>query len=223
MEKTARSLLGFAFVLFTCGDALAEVWVNNAPNALVKRIEIFTSSSVIVVDNPLLPTQSYVNITFQNDVTYPGLPLHPTTGSVSPSFLFAVDNAYTAYTVYYCQSGGAPVNETCDGIALRLQNGQLCAGFFQYSTLVERIATIADIGCFILVEIVKPPRLISRDFLQKYTKDQLIEILTGAKPISPVGPVCLTCPPWNNYANDIDLKLKGLQIKKYKIEVKEIK
>ena len=112
-------------------DALAEVGVNNAPNALVKRIETFTSSSGIVVDNPLLATQGYVNITFQNDVTYTGPPLHPTAGSVSPSFLLAVDNTYTAYTVYYCQSGGTAVNETCDGIALRLQNGQLCAGFFQ--------------------------------------------------------------------------------------------
>jgi len=222
MKKIAPSLLAFAFLHIAYGDSLAAVWVNTTPGALVKQIEIYNSNTgpVGVGDNPLLPTEGYVNITFQNDVVYPGLPLHPTASSASPSFVL-VDNNYTLYTVYYCQPGsGSPVtNNICDGIALRVQNEQLCAGFFQYTTLVDRVVAIADIGCFTLSGITRP--LVKRDFFQKYTKEQLIDILTGVKP--PIGPICLTCPPWDGYAKDIDLKLKGLQIKKYKIEAKELK
>jgi hypothetical protein len=84
-------------------------------------------------------------------------------------------------------------------------------------------STIADIGCFTRVGIINPPKLSKRDLLQKYTKEQLIEILNGVKPINPLGPVCLSCPPWDGYEKDIALKLKELKVKKYRIEAKEIK
>jgi hypothetical protein len=224
MPSPKQFFLALSFLLIGYDDAFAAIWVNNTPGAWVKQIEIYESNNAILPDNPLLPTGGYANITFHNDVVYTGLALHPTAGSTNPSFFLLVENNYTLYTVYFCQSAGSPaIIETCDGIGLRLENGQLCAGLFQYTTLVDKVIAIADIGCFTLVGITRPAQRAKRDFLQRYTKEQLIDIIGGVKPINPVGPVCLTCPPWDGYKRDVDLKLRGLQVKKYKIEVREMR
>jgi len=226
MKKVIVSLLAFLFLLISYGEVFATVWVNNTPGALVKRIETYENNNIIQIDNPLFPVLGYVNITFQNDVVIPGLARHPTAGSISPSFLPLVENNYTSYAVYLCQAGSSPaIGETCDGIAMRSQNGQLCAGYFRYTTLVDRVATIADIGCFTMVELNRAPHVAKKDFLQRYSKEQLIDIISGVRLINPIGPgpVCLSCPPWDGYEKDIDVKLQGLKVKKFKLEVREIR
>src|SRR3954468_15845390 len=176
MNKVKLSLLTASLYLATYGEVFAaQVWVNNSPDALVKQLEIYPNDSAVPVPgNPLSPTEGLVNITFQNDVEYIGLALHPTAGSISPSFFSSVDGNYNLFTVYYCEAGSNPaIGQTCDGIALRTENAQLCAGFFQYNTLADRVFSIADIGCFTQLGVgtVTLPRLGKRDFLQKYTKD----------------------------------------------------
>jgi hypothetical protein len=228
MNKAKLSLLIASLYLATCGEVFAaQIWVNNSPDALVKQLEIYPNDNAVPFPgNPLSPTEGLVNITFQNDVEYIGLALHPTAGSISPSFFPSVDGNYSLFTVYYCEAGSNPaVGQTCDGIALRSENAQLCAGFFQYNTLADRVFTIADIGCFTQVGVgtVTLPRLSRRDFLQKYTKEQLIDILNGVRPINPIGPVCLSCPPWEGYGKDMAVKLQKLPVRKFRIEVKEIK
>jgi hypothetical protein len=215
-------LLLFALVLVPFENLFAQVWVNNTPGAFVKRVEIHAPSSGILPANPLFPVEGTVDLTFQNDVQYVGLTLRPTSGSQFPSFLQLVDPRYTSFTVYFCRGTGAVnISETCDGIAFRVDNGQLCAGYFQYNTLLNEVVTIADIGCFTLVEIIAVPQINRKDVLQRFTKEQLLDIIMGRKPINPIGPVCTSCPPWETYEKDLTVKLKELKAKKYKIEVKE--
>lgn len=207
-----NKILLIHIILPVLSISYATVWVNNQPDAFVKRIEIFPGH------NTPLQADYLVNITFQNDVTYLNLELKSTTGSLTPSFLLT---DYTHYVEYYCESD--LVLTFCDGIAMKIAGGQLCAGYFRYNMNTPIVITITDIGCFEIERSIIPSRLDIDKILSKLNKEKLIDIIIGRRPISPIGPICLTCPPWETYEKDLTIKLKGLKVRKFKVDVREIR
>jgi hypothetical protein len=189
----------------------AEVWINNDPNALIKRISIYHSDGIIQF--PL--NYGYIDIVFQNDNQIIGLPLQPITLPVGIS-------GYELYAIYYCTQ--TQPSQLCDAVAIKIENGQLCAGLFRFNTLLdEPFFNITDIGCFVRQGLIQPV-LVDRHKLQRLSKEELLDILVGGpKPVNPRGPVCLTCPPWDSYKKDIESQLGKLKTKKYKVSVQEVK
>lgn len=219
--KTLLSL--FAVLLSTAFNSAgaAETWVNNTPGAFITKIVIIPEGPFAI--DPFNQFAGTVEITFANGsvrTTNLERANHSPLGGTP-----MVDDSYQYVAVYFCDE--TTVLNRCDAIALKLENGQLCVGGFQFiKNVTSVVVSLYDLGCFIRSgQLITP--FIDRNFgvLEKLSKDEILDLVYGRKrqPTLPRGPVCLSCPPWPEFKKELDDRIAKNLKKKFEISVKQLK